>query len=71
MSERLKRRVQKLEAQQAQRTAAMEAIARERMLRDTLDMLDPQPDDVYLDYDGLLDRLTEAVGKERRRVAEE
>lgn len=56
---------------QAQRHAAVQALARERVVRDALDELDPQPDDAHLDSGGLLDRLADVVGVARRRVAEE
>lgn len=56
---------------QAQRAAAVQAIARERVLREALAELDPQAEDVHLDYGELLDRLSAVLEKERGYVAEE
>lgn len=65
------RRVRHLEAVQAQRHAAVQAIARERVLRQALEELDPQPEDDHLDYEDLVQRLSEVLGEERRRLGEE
>lgn len=64
------RRVRQLEQMHQQRHAAVQAIARERVLRQVLEEFDPQEDDAHLGYGELLDRVAEVVGVERRRVAE-
>lgn len=64
-------RLRHREAVQEQRHAAVQAIARERVLRDALDELDPQPEDAHLDYGELVQRLCEVLGEERRRLGEE
>lgn len=67
MSERLTRRVQKLEAQQAQRHAAVAAIARERVLRAALEEFEPRSDLGDLDYAALVRRLSAVLIEEQAR----
>lgn len=55
---------------QALRAAALQALARERVLREALDAFDPQPDDRHLEYGELLDRLSAVLEKERWHRAE-
>ena len=65
------RRVQALETKQAQRHAAVQAVARERVLRQVLEELDPQWGDAHLEYPALLARVIAVLRVEQRRVAAE